>query len=363
MSSPELIIDLEKIANNARVLKKLFGARGVSIFAVTKVTCGDPCLANILVNNGLSFLADSRIGNIKNILEAGVRAKFLLLRTLSSEVDEVVKYAEISLNSDLSVIQSLSKAAKKMGLHHKIILMIEMGDLREGVMPFDLNNTLRKILKLPNIKLVGIGTNLACFSGVKPNVQKMRSLSSLAIGLEKRFNISLPIISGGNSANYTWFTKTETIGRINNLRLGEAIFLGRETIEGKRIPDLFTDAFSFSAEVIECGVKPSVPIGELGLDAFGNKPAIKDSGSIQRAILGIGKLDVKTDGLEPPENMTIIGASSDHLVLNTGDAVLKVGDRVTFGLNYEALLSAMCSQSIDKNYVNTNEYRPLLQNG
>lgn len=363
MPSPELIIDLEKIANNVRVIKALFDAKGVSIFAVTKVVCGDPCLANILVSNGLSFLADSRIENIKNILDAGVRAKFLLLRTLSSEVQAVVKYAEISINSDIAVIKLLSKAAKKAGQFHQIILMVEMGDLREGVMPIDVNNIVRKILKLPNIKLIGIGTNLACFSGVKPNARKMTSLSSMAADLEKRFNISLPIISGGNSANYTWFIRSEALGRINNLRLGESIFLGRETLERKPIPNLFTDAFSLSAEVIECGIKPSVPRGELSLDALGNKPVINDLGTIQRAILGIGRLDVSVDGLDPPENMTILGASSDHLVLNTQEMVLKVGDRVTFGLNYEALLSAMSSQTIAKNYVNTNEYRPILQNG
>lgn len=363
MSSPEIVIDLEKIASNAHVVKALFGSRGINIFAVTKAVGGDPSLANILVNNGLNFLADSRIANIKRVLDAGVRAKFLLLRTLASEVDSVVKYAEISLNSDIAIIRLLSKAAEKENLIHKIILMIEMGDLREGVMPIDLNEVVRKIIRLPNIKLVGIGTNLACFGGIKPNARKMRALSSLAVDLEKRFNISLPIISGGNSANYHWFSKSEILGRINNFRLGESIFLGRETLERIAIPDLHTDAFSLSAEVIETSLKPSLPFGESGLDAFGNKPVFEDIGQIQRAILAIGKLDVQTDQLIPPENMVILGASSDHLIMNTQDKVLKVGDRVSFGLNYGALLSAMCSQTISKKYINANEYRPILQNG
>ncbi|SMD32053.1 Predicted amino acid racemase [Reichenbachiella faecimaris] len=363
MSSPEIVVDLEKIASNVRALKALYGARGINIFAVTKAVCGDPNLANILVNNGLNFLADSRLENIKNILDAGVHAKFLLLRTLPSEVDAVVKYTEISLNSNLTVIQLLSKAAVKVNVVHKIILMIEMGDLREGVMPIDLNDMVRKILRLPNIKLIGIGTNLACFGGIKPNARKMRTLSSLAVDLEKRFNIILSIVSGGNSANYNWFTKSEVLGRINNLRLGESIFLGRETLERKPIPDLHTDAFALSVEVIDSGVKPSIPFGESGLDAFGNKPVFEDLGQINRAILAIGKLDVQTDGLIPPENMTILGASSDHLILNTHEKTLEVGDRVTFSLNYGALLSVMGSQTIIKNYVNTNEYRPILQNG
>lgn len=362
MSSPEIVIDLEKIASNAQVLKALYGARGINIFAVTKAVCGDPCLANILVNNGLNFLADSRITNIRKMRDAGVKAKFLLLRTLPSEVKLVVEHAEVSLNSDLTVIRLLSEAAKKRMVSHKIILMIELGDLREGVMPIDLNEIVRKIIKLPNINLIGVGTNLACFGGIKPNARKMRLLTSLASDLEKRFNMCLTIVSGGNSANYNWFDKSEVLGRINNLRLGESIFLGRETLERKPIPNLFTDAFSISAEVIESGLKPSVPFGETGLNAFGNKPTFEDYGQIQRAILAIGELDVRTDGLTPPTGMTILGASSDHLILNTHEIVLKAGDLVTFGLNYGALISAMHSQTITKKYVNTKEYRPILPN-
>lgn len=362
MPTPEITIDLEKIASNVSVLKELYGARGISIIGVTKAACGDPCLANILVSNGVNFLADSRIINIKRMLDAGVKAKFLLLRTLPSEVELVVKYADVSLNSDLSIIRLLSEAATKRNLLHKIILMIELGDLREGIMPIDLNSAVRNILKLPGIELMGIGTNLACFGGIMPNARKMRMLSSIAIDLEKRFNITLDLISGGNSANYNWFKKSEVLGRINNLRLGESIFLGRETLERKPIPNLFTDAFSLSAEVIESGLKPSVPFGETGLDAFGNKPVFEDSGQIKRAILGIGKLDVNTDGLAPPDGMTILGATSDHLILNTNEKVLKVGDVVTFGLNYGALLSAMNSQTIAKRYVKTSDNRRILQN-
>ena len=288
MSTPEIVIDLEKIESNVRVLKELYETKGINIFGVTKVICGDPTLANILVSNGISYLADSRIENIKHILEANVQAKFLLLRTLPSQAESTVKYAEISLNSDLSVIRLLSKAALKANVFHKIILMIEMGDLREGIMPIDLNDMVRSILRLSNIKLIGIGTNLACFGGIKPNARKMKLLSSIAVDLEKRFNISLTIVSGGNSANYNWFNSSEDMGRVNNLRIGESIFLGRETLERKPIPNLFTDAFSLTAEVIESSIKPSVPYGEVGVDAFDNIPTFEDAGSIIRgSSLGI----------------------------------------------------------------------------
>ena len=362
MPTPEIIIDLEKISYNIRVLKKHYEARGVDIMGVTKAVCGDPRIANVLVKNGLDYLADSRMTNIKRMWCDGIDTKFLLLRTCLSEVEEVVKYTDISLNTELSVIRALSKVAIKSNVRHKIILMIELGDLREGVMPIHLNEMVRNILRLEGIELKGIGTNLACFGGVKPDDRKMCQLSTIANDLEKRFKISLPFISGGNSANYHWFESTDDLGRINNLRLGESIFLGCETLEKRPIPDLFTDAFTLHAEVIESSVKPSVPNGETGLDAFGNDPTFEDHGNIQRAILGVGKQDVRTEGLTAPSGMIILGANSDHLILNTNKTRLKVGDTVALSLNYGSLLSVMNSSTVAKQYVQATNSRPLLPN-
>lgn len=363
MSTPKIKIDLDKIAHNTRTLKELYNSRGISITGVTKVMSGDPHLAKILVDNGLNVLADSRMTNIRKMWYDGASAEFMLLRTLLSEVDDVVKFTDISLNSDLSIIRALSNAAQKLNSTHQIILMIELGDLREGVMPTELNSIVRNILKLPGIKLVGIGTNLACFAGVKPDERKMKQLSFIANDLESRFSIALPIVSGGNSANYNWFKSSIDLGRINHLRLGESIFLGCEPINKVPITDLFTDAFTIYAEVIESGLKPSAPYGEQGLDAFGKRPEFKDSGQIQRAILAIGKQDVMIEGLTPPIGMDILGANSDHLILNTQKTVLNVGDKVAFGLNYGALLSAMHSNTVEKNYVQATKDRQLLPNG
>ena len=151
MPTPEITINLERIGYNVRALERFYGSKGINITGVTKVVCGDPRIANILVKNGLNHLADSRITNIKRMWCDGVKAKFLLLRTLLSEVEEVVKYTDISLNTELPVIRALSKVAVKTKTTHKIILMIELGDLREGIMPEDLMEPVREVLSLPNI--------------------------------------------------------------------------------------------------------------------------------------------------------------------------------------------------------------------
>lgn len=350
MIMPRIEIDLGKIAYNAKTLKELYGSKGIDVIGVTKVVCGDVAIAKVLVKSGISILADSRIANIVKMQDADIDAQFLLLRTPLSQSELVVKYADISLNSEFSVIKELSKYAVKQDTTHKIILMVELGDLREGVMPSDIENTVKKVIKLKGIKLAGIGTNLACFGGIKPNNEKMVYLSSLAKDIEKKFGLALEFVSGGNSANYNWFMSTKDVGKINNLRLGESIFLGCETLERKPIAGLFTDAFTLFAEVIESKIKPSLPYGDVYQDAFGNIPKFIDRGLIRKAILGVGLQDVSVSGLTPSLDIDILGASSDHIIIDAKQSEIKVGNTIGFNLNYGALLSAMTSPYIIKIY-------------
>jgi predicted amino acid racemase len=350
MKTPRIEINLGKIAHNAKTLKELYGSKGIDVIGVTKVVCGDPAIADVLVKSGINILADSRIENIIKMHDAGIHAKFLLLRTPLSQAELVVKHAEFSLNSELSIIKELSKYAVKQGITHKIILMADLGDLREGIMPSDLGNTVNEVMGLKGIELAGIGTNLACFGGIKPDDKKMENLSSIAINIEDMFKLKLEFVSGGNSANYDWFMSTKDVGKINNLRLGESIFLGCETLERKPIPGLFTDAFTLIAEVIESKIKPSLPYGDIHQDAFGNTPKFHDRGLIRRVILGVGLQDVLVSGLTPILDIDILGASSDHIIVDAKQTDLKVKNTVEFNLNYGALLSAMTSPYINKKY-------------
>ena len=349
--TPRIEIDLGKIAHNAKTLNKLYGSKGISITGVTKVVCGDPKIADVLVKSGISILADSRIDNIRKMRKAGIQAQFLLQRTpIPSQTELVVRYADVSLNTELSVIKGLSRSAVKQGITHKIILMVELGDLREGLLPSDLENTVKEIIVLKGIEFVGVGTNLACFGGIEPDEEKMEYLSTIVKNIEENFGLTLEFVSGGNSANYNWFISTKDIGKINNLRLGESIFLGCETLYRKHIPNLFTDAFTLITEVIESKIKPSVPYGNIHQDAFGNTPKFQDRGQIKRAILGVGLQDVLVSGLTPMLDIDILGASSDHIIVDAKQIELNVGNGVSFNLNYGALLSSMTSPYVIKKY-------------
>ncbi|MBI9087128.1 MAG: alanine racemase [Desulfobacterales bacterium] len=257
----------------------------------------------------------------------------------------------ISLNTEIDTLKELSYYAKAYNKNHQVIVMVELGDLREGVLPIDLSEFFRQTISLSHIKIVGLGCNLACYGGVKPTDNNMHELSELFDIIEKEFHLGLSIISGGNSANYEWYKSTKDIGNINNLRLGESILLGLETMNRKTIPGLHTSAFQLVAEVIESKNKPSLPSGEIGQNAFGGINKFPDRGIRQRAIVALGRQDILVSGLKPHKELIILGASSDHIILDSENCNLKVGDEVSFSLDYGALLSAMTSPFISKHFI------------
>jgi predicted amino acid racemase len=231
---------------------------------------------------------------------------------------------------------------------HGIVLMVELGDLREGIMPADLENTVRETLRFPNIELKGIGTNLACRSGVIPDARNMAELSALADSIDATFGPVIEIVSGGNSGNLEWALNSADTGRINHLRLGESILLGCEPLHRQPIDGLHTDAITLIAEVIESKIKPSQPWGEIGQTAFGEKSPTADRGDISQSILAIGRQDTDPSGLQPPPGIEILGSSSDHLIVDSGPTRLPVSAEVAFQLNYSALVGAMTSPFVAK---------------
>jgi len=349
MTSPRLEIDLGAIQNNARRIATLCQSKGVHITAVTKGVCGEPRIAATLIAAGIRSLGDSRLDNIRRMRRAGIEAEFMLIRPpRASMVDRVVALADVSLNSEVSVVHLLSEQAARQGKIHDVILMVEMGDLREGIMPNRLSDAVEAILALDGVRLRGIGTNLACLHGVIPTVAKMKELSRLAEAMEQQHNVRLECVSGGNSANYEWLTLSETTGRVNHLRIGEALLLGRETVHREPIRGLVTDAFRLIGEVIETKTKPSYPFGEIGQNAFGDAPSVTDQGPMRRAIVALGEQDIDPRGIHPHTSASILGVSSDQIVLHDTQAALSVGSEVAFSIDYRALLRAMTSPYVEK---------------
>lgn len=348
MTAPRLEVDLQKIHHNARTLVDLLAGRGISVTGVTKATLGSPEIAAAMLGAGVRAVGDSRIENLAAMRRAGVRAPMTLIRSpMLSQARLVVAHADVSFNTELDVLSELSRAAQEARCMHGVVLMIELGDLREGIMPGQLDNTVRQMMRFPNISLRGIGTNLACRNGVSPDARNMSELSTLANSVEAMFGLTIATVSGGNSANLAWALGEADSGRINDLRLGESILLGRDTLHRQPIDGLHTDAITLVAEVIESKVKPSVPWGEIAQTAFGEKPPTADRGDILQLILAVGHQDTDPCGLHAT-GLEVLGHSSDHFVAAFESRPLSVGAEVKFQLNYSALVRAMTSPYVAK---------------
>jgi predicted amino acid racemase len=352
---PALEINLSAIEENAREVARFCESDGIQIVGVTKGVCGDPKIAKAMLNGGIQILGDSRIQNIEKMRENGINAKFMLIRSpMVSEIEKVVELADYSINSELSVLKKLSEASLEHGKSHKVIIMVDVGDRREGIMPGDFASFLREARKLRGIEIVGIGTNVGCFGGVLPSTENHEVLRRLNEKAKSILGVEDLVISSGGTVVLNLLEERQSSYGINQLRIGEGILLGTDSTGNRTIPWLRQDTFVLEAEIIEVKWKPSLPEGPIGKDAFGNTPIFEDRGIRKRAILAIGKQDTEIEGLFPLYNgIEVLGGSSDHTIIDiTGSKVpLEVGDTVKFKLSYPAMLRGMTSPYVHKAYI------------
>jgi predicted amino acid racemase len=347
VSAPRLEVDLHKIEANTRHLSDQLTPRGISITGVTKAVLGSPEVGAAMLRGGAAGLGDSRVENLDRLRLADPVAPRRLIRSpMLSQVDHVVRVATSSLNTSPKILESLDSAARRARRTHDVVIMVELGDLREGVAADEVPALAARARTLRRLQLCGLGANLACQNGVVPDDRNMRELSRIVEDVERRLGTELALVSGGNSANLPWALSTSDPGRITELRVGEAILLGTEPLHRTVLPGLHDDAFRLVAEVIEIGVKPARPWGERAQNAHGDPhdPSVPArTGTTHQALLALGRQDVDPDGLVAPPGMAVLGMSSDHTVLDVGDHQLDVGAEITFGLGYGALVRAMTS--------------------
>jgi predicted amino acid racemase len=355
MENPKMIIDLEKFEKNVAFLVDKLSKQNLSITAVTKVVCAYPTLMEVFDKfPEIEYFGDSRIENIISY-QHSPKKKVLIRIPMHTEIEEVVKYADVSFNSEISTLRLLNEEAAKQGKTHDVLLMTDLGDLREGLFyKEDLMNVVEIIqTELSHLRLVGLGVNLTCYGGIIPDETNLSKLTEYKKEIESTYNIELPMISGGNSSSlYLLDHPEEKLPEgITNLRVGESFYLGRETAYEADYEEMFQDVFTLRTELVELKIKPSYPIGKIGVDAFGNKPSFTDVGPILRGIAGIGKQDISPDAITPiDERIEIIGASSDHLIMDmtkTGKDY-QVGSTIDFKVDYGSLLSSFTSKYIKK---------------
>ncbi|MFO7798344.1 alanine racemase [Rhodohalobacter sp.] len=344
-----------ELQHNYEFLDSLFKKNGIKWGITTKLLCGNRDFLKEVINLGIGEVHDSRISNLRRIKEIDTNTMTIYIKPPPKDIiPDVVKYADVSLNTELSTLYELSEEAQRQDKTHKVIIMIEMGDLREGVMREDLINFYEKVFKLPGIEVIGLGTNLNCMHGVMPDGDKLIQLALYKQIIELRFKKEIPLVSGGTTVTIPLLMRDQLPDGVNHFRIGEALFFGKDLFTDGLIDDMSDQVMELYTQVIEISEKPVVPSGELGMNPQGKQTKVSqdDFGKTSyRAIIDIGVLDIQPDYLIPVnENIKILDASSDMLILDVGtnEKGYKVGDEIRFKLKYMGALGLMSSDYIQK---------------
>jgi len=351
-------LNKDKLLHNFHFLDDLFKNNNINWGVVSKILCGNKEYLKLLLDLDIQEVHDSRISNLKVIKSIDPKVQTVYIKPPPKKsIKSLVKYADVSLNSEFETIKLISEEAHKQNVIHKIIIMIEMGDLREGVMGEDLIAFYSSVFKLPNINVIGIGTNLNCLNGIMPTHDKMIQLSLYEQLIEATFDKKIPWVSGGSSVTIPMLYKKLIPKGVNHFRIGETLFFGNNLITNKPMKGMKTDVFKLFAEVIELTEKPKVPTGEIGTNVAGESPEVNenDYGKTSfRAIIDIGLLDIDTKSITPiKKRFKFSGASSDMIILDIGQnsGKLKMGDMVEFKLDYMGVLRLLNSDYIDKRII------------
>jgi len=353
---PVYEISASKIKSNAQKIYELCKSNGIEPAGVVKGFSAIPQVAELFIEAGFKTLGDSRLKEIVRLRSGNIKADLMLIRIpMPSEIPELVRYADSSLNSEIATIRLINEEARLQDKIHGIVLMADLGDLREGF--FDSNEVIKAakgIESLDSIRLLGIGTNLGCYGSIKPSEENLGELCRLAERVEEQIGRRLEVISGGASTSLPLLINGKMPPRINHLRIGEAIITAKDLpyLWNVEMPGIYRDPMVLKAQVIEIKQKPSFPVGEIFVDAFGNKPIYKNRGMRKRALLAVGHKDTgDVTKLKPRhEGVEIIGSSSDHLILDVEDykGELNVGDVLEFDTFYSAMIFLCSSDCVRK---------------
>ncbi len=350
-----ITLESKKLRHNFKYLDQLFGKHGIQWTAVSKMLSGNRLFLTELLELGVTQIADSRISNLRTVKSINPAIETMYIKPPARRaVASVVKYADISMNTEIETIKLLAEESRKQGKIHKIIIMIELGELREGIVGEGFVDFYRKVFELDHIEVVGIGTNLTCLYGVLPNQDKLVQLCLYEQLIEAKFNKQIPYVSGGSSVTIPLIKQKLLPKGINHFRVGESLFLGTDVYNDTTLKGLKSDAFKLYSEIIELAEKPVVPMGEMGTNVEGTSFEFKeeDLGKTSwRGILDLGLLDVDEDHIHPvDEDIKFAGASSDMIVIDLGENKknYRVGDLVEFRMDYMGTLRAINSRYIDK---------------
>ncbi len=359
----ELVVNTDRIVGNIIKLNEYMQKHNIEWTLISKILSGNREILTRLLNHPsikqVHSIGDSRLSSLKTIkkLKSDIVTMYIKPPAIQ-HVKSVVQFADISLNSSFSTIQALNQEAKKQDKIHRVIIMIELGELREGILREGILEFYQKTFELSHIRIDGIGTNLGCMYGVEPTYDKLIQLCLYKQLLEAKFNFDLKLVSGGSSITLPLICKNKIPHAMNHFRIGEAAFLGKSPFHNKRFRNLSTKAFEYDANIIEMYEKETVPDGNISEASVGHTSEEQEQAQTRtyRAILDFGILDVDVKELTPKDSrVNFAGTTSDMTVYDLGanisksrKAKYKVGKKVRFEPTYMAVARLMNSKFIRK---------------
>ncbi|PWD98179.1 alanine racemase [Marinilabilia rubra] len=353
-----ITLDRKKLKDNYNYLNNLFNDHEIEWSIVTKMLCGNKAYLKEIFDLGIKQVCDSRVSNLKAIKSVNPDIETIYIKPPPKRsIPSIVRYADVSVNTTFETVKLLSEEAQRQGKVHKILIMVEMGELREGVLREEVVDFYSRVFEMPNIEIFGIGTNLSCLYGVLPNQDKLIQLSLYKQLIENKFNKKIPFVSGGSSVTIPLIHQGLLPEGINHFRVGETLFLGTNVYDGSEFDFMHNDVIKIYAEIIELFEKPTIPQGEMGHNVEGEAFEFDQDKSHEttcRALIDLGLLDIEEKRLEPANDLCeLAGASSDMIVvdLNENKHNLKVGDLLEFKTDYMGALRLLNSRYIDKRVI------------
>jgi ornithine racemase len=334
LSTPRLEIHLDKVFQNAEFIVKKLGVLGIKTVGITKGCAGDLSIAGAMISAGVAAIGDSHFQNIVKLKQGGVNFPFWMIRNpLSKQLSQIIENTEISFNSETSTIQRIADQNALSNSSHQVVIMVEVGDLREGIYPKDLGKFLNGLNTTARNSIAGIGATLGCLTHDQPARQHLELVTEAADMFKRHLGRPPQIVTLGGSCLIPLMLENPNLLRgVTHLRVGEAILLGMDGL-GNQIDGLHQDAIELVAEVIEVHDHP-----KLGKDA-------------REVAVGVGYQDMDAPDTQVTSILEskIIASTSDHTVLSCpSDMDVKVGAEVHFRLSYKAMLRAFISPYVEK---------------
>ncbi len=360
----ELVIKPSKIISNINKISEILEKDNIQWSLITKMLSGNETVLKAILESDaihrLHSIGDSRLTGIKVIKKINPNIKTIYIKPPAPNLaNQIVEYCDVSLNSSLHTIKELNKAAKTAGIVHQIIIMLELGELREGILRENVESFYKEAFELSNIEVIGIGTNLGCLYGVEPTYDKLVQLSLYKQVLESKFGKKLTMVSGGSSITLPLVTRKKIPPLVNHFRIGEAAFMGLTPLTGKKFSNLSTDVFSYETNILELEEKAYIPDGIIGDANIGHSSEYDQYSATDKsykAILDFGIMDVDVNEIFPKDkNVKFIGTTSDLTVYDIGPNLNKssrfkyrVGNKIMFSLSYMGAARLMNSKFVDK---------------